>query len=292
MVAKKLSPKQSSPKSAGRQAVRKAVIKAETKVARQKTATKKVPPKHSTAKHSVVKKSTPKQSTAKQSTTKQSTAQKSIVSKKTRTKKVHTRVAKKTTVGSAPVYKKLNLAATLSQALKLYQQARYQDAYYTCELIIGAKPNQAEALQLMASIATRNKNFSLALKLYQRVLVIEPNNFSAHNNCGVLWRLLKDPAAALAHCESALRLQANYPEALNNMGVALIDLARPQEAATYFKKALTLKPNYADAKANLERVTKAFQLQWARTNASAIVFAVCRLQLQCAGCSVQWVVRR
>jgi hypothetical protein len=45
------------------------------------------------------------------------------------------------------------------------------------------------------------------------------------------------------------------------MGVALIDLARPQEAATYFKKALTLKPNYADAKANLERVTKAFQLQ-------------------------------
>ena len=113
----------------------------------------------------------------------------------------------------------------------------------------------------MARIATENKNFSLALKLYQRVLIIDPNNFSAHNNCGVVLRILKDPATALAHFESALRLQADYPEAFNNAGVALIDLARREEALSYFKKALTLKPDYADAKANLERVAKAFQLQ-------------------------------
>ena len=54
------------------------------------------------------------------------------------------------------------------------------------------------------------KNFDIAKDLYQKVIKIDPNHSSSHNNLGTVYKVLKE-----------------YPKAIN-----------------CFKKAIEIKPNY------------------------------------------------
>jgi len=156
-----------------------------------------------------------------------------------------------------PVVKKINNSATISSAVELYKNGRRRDSYLNCELILRTHPRHASAFHLMGIIAIDNQDFPLAMRMLSESLSIDEDNFLAHNNLGVVYRLLKDSLAAAVHFEKAVSLKSDYAEAFNNLGVVLRDLNRPEDALAQFKKALKIKPDYDDAKKNKDLILKA-----------------------------------
>lgn len=180
--------------------------------------------------------------------------------------------AKKTSVNSSPidpvlgtvlsrplVAKTLSIPATLASAADLYQKGKRRESYLTCELILRADPRHADAFHLMGMIAIENQDFPLAMSMLNKSLSINPDNFVAHNNLGVTYRILKDSLAAAAHFEKAVSLKPDYAEAFNNLGVALGDLNRREDALRQFDAALKIKPDYQDAKINKDSILSFIQ---------------------------------
>lgn len=162
-------------------------------------------------------------------------------------------------LSEAPVIKKLNIPATMASAIDLHQKGQLRESYLTCELIVRTDSKHAGAFHLMGVIAIENRDFPLAMRMLSESLSIDPDNFLAHNNLGVVYRILKDSLAAAAHFEKAVSLKPDYAEAFNNLGVVLRELNRPEDALAQFKTALKIKPDYEDAKNNQDSILSSIQ---------------------------------
>jgi predicted O-linked N-acetylglucosamine transferase (SPINDLY family) len=92
---------------------------------------------------------------------------------------------------------------------------------------------------------------SAAEAIYRQILGAEPNNADALHLLGILAHDLGRHEDAVELIERAHRHMRPQPFSLNNLGVAYLALHRPQEAKRCFAKALALKPDYAEAHSNL-----------------------------------------
>jgi len=88
-------------------------------------------------------------------------------------------------------------------------------------------------------------------------LSLEPEDFEAWINLGVVYREVGRPAEAIDCFDRAVRLRTSEAVALSNVGSALQDLGRFKDAAYKFGQAICLKPDYAEALSN--RAVSAFE---------------------------------
>lgn len=57
-----------------------------------------------------------------------------------------------------------------------------------------------------------------ALRAYQKVLQLSPNDPAVHNNLGNLMRNINDKKSAIYHLERSIELSPNYADAYSNLG--------------------------------------------------------------------------
>jgi tetratricopeptide (TPR) repeat protein len=175
------------------------------------------------------------------------------------------------------------------QELKLAEAhlnaGRLPDAEGVLRQILKADPNQPDALNALAALASDAGKFDTAIALQQRALAARPDaplywsnlgemqrragdlaaaiahgkkavalrpSFAAgHNNLGSAQAEAGDLAAAMQSYDAALSHRPDFAEAHNNRGNALRALGRADEAEAAFANALRLRPNYAEAHNNL-----------------------------------------
>ena len=95
---------------------------------------------------------------------------------------------------------------------------------------------KANALLSSASELSEDGKFVEALKYYNKVLEIEPDNISAIINSGVTLQNLGHLSKATQMYEKALILDSKNFDALINMGSVLHTLERYAEASCFIKK--------------------------------------------------------
>jgi Flp pilus assembly protein TadD len=173
----------------------------------------------------------------------------------------------------------------LSSAHELLRRGQLQQADAACRQVLAARPNDPDALQLLALVRKQGGDLDTAERLMRSSVALAPARADFHANLGNLLRtrgqvadaelayrsalqidpslrnarlglarLLND-AGMHAHAESEARrlIQSNArdAEAWSALGVALRGQDQAAAAEAAYRKALEIQPGYAVARHNL-----------------------------------------
>jgi predicted O-linked N-acetylglucosamine transferase (SPINDLY family) len=130
------------------------------------------------------------------------------------------------------------------------QQGRYEDAIPLLSKAVRKNPADPAALAHYARALMAGQRPIEALAAYDRLIELQPANFEAHYNRGVILSQQRKNEEALASLDQALKLQPNAAAVHFNRGVVLADLERHREALESYDRALALEANYMPALAN------------------------------------------
>lgn len=104
-------------------------------------------------------------------------------------------------------------------------------------------------------------NIHKAIKEYERVLELDPNNAEAHNNLGIIYKEKGDLDKALEHYQLVVSLNPGMEEAHNNLGVIHYLRGNLRAAELEYQKVLDINPNNLTSRINLGIVYKAQKLE-------------------------------
>jgi protein O-GlcNAc transferase len=138
-----------------------------------------------------------------------------------------------------------NAAADRYQrALAAHRSGRLEQARALYQEILQIQPDQFDALHQLGVIAVQSGKAIEGIELIRQSLQIRPDQPEAYSSIGNALRELKRPLEALESYARALELDPRHAAALNNRGSALVDLERLPEALECYERALQLRPHH------------------------------------------------
>lgn len=108
------------------------------------------------------------------------------------------------------------------------------------------KPNDAEALNLMADVARRTKRFEDAEKLLAQCVAIAPERAGYRFNYAIILRLLHNDEGALAELEKLVGMDPENPLYRDQKAVVLASLGRNSEALALRRDLIVDFPESSD----------------------------------------------
>jgi TonB family protein len=122
-------------------------------------------------------------------------------------------------------------------------------------MALAQQSNNAEALFNRGEAQLQSKNYSEAIKEFEKVIKLKPEWAEAHFKLGVAHSQIpytdKGKAAhtkaAIEAFEMAIRLKPAWAEAHNELGLRILSLGDYEKAVAPFKEAIRLKPEFAEA---------------------------------------------
>ena len=139
----------------------------------------------------------------------------------------------------------------VSQLIKYYQEASYENAEKLAKSITEYFPNHILSLKILGVVLQKLGKVSQALKPMKQLIALNYDDPEAHNNLGVIYYDLCQFKNAEANYRQAIKFKPDYSEAHNNLGNALKELSRLEEAEKSYRQAIKLKYDYAEAYYNL-----------------------------------------
>lgn len=117
--------------------------------------------------------------------------------------------------------------------------------------------NSAKAKELAkkAEYAIRDGKHNEAIALYKESLKLNPHNYSAHVNTGLLYTKVNNSAKATEHFREAITLQPNEPASWVNLSGALSVSGQKQAAVRAIEEGIIRRPNFGTLRSNLCVVT-------------------------------------
>ncbi len=109
------------------------------------------------------------------------------------------------------------------------------------------------------NIATDNhkkKKFSIAEKIYKKILKTHPNHFETNYLLATLFLQTQRFKDAKIMFIKSIKIKSDNVDALNNFALTLNELGEYEKAIIYYKKAISIKPDYAYAYNNLGNIYK------------------------------------
>jgi predicted O-linked N-acetylglucosamine transferase (SPINDLY family) len=143
-----------------------------------------------------------------------------------------------------------NVAQIFAQGLQLHHQGKLAQAEPLYAQVLEARPDHADALQMMALIKLAKGEAAEALTLVSAAMRGRKPSPQILLNHGLILNALARHQEALDSFDAALKQKAKFAEAHNNRGAAIAALGRHEEALESYSKAINLKPDYAEAHYN------------------------------------------
>ena len=147
--------------------------------------------------------------------------------------------------------KNLTIEETFDLAVQNHQNNNLQDAQSYYHKVLKIDPNFISAHNNLGGIFKKLGENQKAKSCYEKVIEIDPNYVKAHYNLGVVFRKLGELQKAKECYEKAIEIDPNYVKAHFNLGNIFRKLGELQKAKECYKKTIEINPNYADAYNNL-----------------------------------------
>jgi tetratricopeptide (TPR) repeat protein len=112
----------------------------------------------------------------------------------------------------------------------------------------------ADLLLNWATEALADKEYSIALDLLDRLIILQPNFAEAWNQRATVHFMTDQYGKALSDIRRTLVLQPKHFGALAGLGVILDEIGRTQTAIEALRKALTIHPHMKNAEELLEKL--------------------------------------
>jgi len=145
----------------------------------------------------------------------------------------------------------------LERAQKLLDVGRPKQAEALLRKIIEARPQRADARNLLGVALHRLGQGDEAMKTVREAIRINPNNPNFYCNLGEMERQAKHLDAAEAALSRALAINPNSVQALNNKGIVHYDKREFGKAMACYRKVIALEPAHAEVYNNLGNALRA-----------------------------------
>lgn len=133
----------------------------------------------------------------------------------------------------------------LKRGINLYFKKRYQDALKVFDKLLEIEPDNFEALANKGTTLATLKKYKEAIKACDMALAINNNCSRALNTKGYILGIMGNHKGAIEAFDKALEIEQNDVVALTNKGYALAVFGKFEEARVLLDKALTIDPKDA-----------------------------------------------
>lgn len=145
----------------------------------------------------------------------------------------------------------LTVPQVLQRALASCQRGQWPEAERLCRLVLGAAPENFDALHLLGAVALQTQRLPEAVEWLTRALAAEPRSVQARTaRAGALLALGRD-AEALADYDGVIAAAPGSAEAHYNRGLLLHRMGRQAQALEAYGRAIAARPGFAAAHNNL-----------------------------------------
>ena len=129
----------------------------------------------------------------------------------------------------------------------LHELGNFNEAQIIYEQILSIEPDNFTALKLLGTLLAQIQNYSESVKYLSEALKINPKDALTHCNYGIILKELKRFDEALVSYDKAIEINPNYADALNNRGIILKELKRFDEALVSYNYAIEIEPKFSQA---------------------------------------------
>lgn len=135
---------------------------------------------------------------------------------------------------------------------KLY---RFKEAKQCLTAALKYEGKDTNILSMLAFMHYKTKDYDVAERIYDKILKIDNNNFTALNSKGfMLIDTKKDIEKGLEYCRKAYDINPDSPAVLDSIGWAYYKLGEIEKSATYLKRAFEILPNNKEIKSHLRSI--------------------------------------
>ncbi|WP_037498832.1 tetratricopeptide repeat-containing sulfotransferase family protein [Sphingomonas jaspsi] len=139
----------------------------------------------------------------------------------------------------------------IEMATKLFSVGNFAQAEKVCRQVLSARPNNADAHNILAVALNAQGNSQEAIASLRRAIKFAPQAPNVHANLGEIHRRRGQKREAVQAFKDALKLDPGNAQAHNNLGIIAYEEGRFKDAADHYRKALQQRPNMAEALNNL-----------------------------------------
>jgi len=150
----------------------------------------------------------------------------------------------------------LNAQAHFDLAPCEFRLLRSDDAIKELQAALALEPWYTRAEELLADIYLHKKDYVPARARLEHLLSVDPGNYTAHYNFGVLAAMARNWSEAQRELLSALHTDPASAEAHNTLGSVYLQRGQLEEARGALEEAIRLQPEFAWAHYNLALVLK------------------------------------
>ena len=97
----------------------------------------------------------------------------------------------------------------------------------------------------------KQKNFQIAIELYEKVIKIDPTIVFTHYNLGIIYEQLGDIEKAEENYQEAIKVNPSFIYSYNNLGIMSHQNGQKENAIKYFKQVIKIDPKYYNGYSNL-----------------------------------------
>jgi len=108
--------------------------------------------------------------------------------------------------------------------------------------VIIQNPDNMQAYSLLASIYSKQRNYSDAITTYQKIIDLDPNQDTAHMELGLVYLKMREWEKAIPSLEKAVKLNIDNKGAYFYIGNAYEELKEFDKAVETYKEYLKLSP--------------------------------------------------
>jgi tetratricopeptide (TPR) repeat protein len=131
------------------------------------------------------------------------------------------------------------------QLISLCEASKFEEAKIHAEELISSSPNVSEYHRILGQVYSELGDQEEAINSLIYALRWNPKNEWALLMMGNIFTKFKDDIeTALKYYDQVLKVKPNDTITLNNIGANLMQLGKTQEAVSYFEKALVANPDY------------------------------------------------
>jgi len=130
----------------------------------------------------------------------------------------------------------------LDLALEKIKKKDFSEAIKLYEKILNQEPENFDANLNLGSIYAQTKNFSMASELWSKAIKINPNIPDVHNNLAMVEITLKNYDKAIEYAQNAITLNPKFFLAFNNLGIAQKERGDYEDAKSSFQKSISINP--------------------------------------------------
>ena len=147
-------------------------------------------------------------------------------------------------------------AALLAEAVGHHQAGRPDQAKALYERVLGAEPENSDALGMYGILAHQAGRNDIAADALGKAAQFDPNSPDVRLNFGSVLRALGRLEEAITQTREAIALRPDFTPAYNNLGLMLLEEQMFDEAEHALLKAIAMAPDYADARDSLGLVAQ------------------------------------